>query len=690
MIIIASTNNSLNDFVPSDYCDQNNTICIDAITNIINYLDGSNDPCDDYYLHVCKRWESGKRVPPRFFKWDQYNELSKKVYREIISDFQVGIEHNSSVIRKMANFYQSCLSRSNGTYYYPETITSFLTTIGGWPLIGQSISEDYDWMEAMAKLFRNTDVENSFFLMGNFDYNSTNSYLLLEQTVKSLIWFPSDLNDESDYVNYIKKIISNINPQYLQNEEILREIETTATFCRRHMEILSDVTETEEHQIISIGELKSKTQLDFKKLVQFILKDIMIVTDNTKIMVRHIEYFIRLRELMFDYINQMRIIANYIGLVAAKQLQSDIQNRNHASSRKLYCQQRTFFYMPYAAGYLLANNTDRIAVMRDVALMTKEIKEVLETDVNQTSWISANSKASFINKLKKLKFFAIGPYWMTNINSVERYYRTIGDITSNNYMQNLIKLEKFRKFERFKIYSRQRHVDDGWRYVIFHPTPYYDKYLNALYIPVMSLKPPFYHVSYNEAMKFGSLGVRIAEGIMSAFDSENMYYDESGKNKTAIWKEDIEPVIYHDYIYCLINSIDNFTTPLMPYQIDVSRHKNTIFADTMGMIQAYKAFKRITARDNLIYYGPEQIKINYLKLFFMNYGFMKCEKITEVAPTLILLNVFTFLTEKHSLIGSIANSRDFFQLHQCYLFPNSEVFGKGKVRCNFWREVPSK
>lgn len=52
--------------------------CIQAASSILNAMDPSVDPCDDFYQYACGGWERQSPIPPGYQMWDRFQELSGK------------------------------------------------------------------------------------------------------------------------------------------------------------------------------------------------------------------------------------------------------------------------------------------------------------------------------------------------------------------------------------------------------------------------------------------------------------------------------------------------------------------------------------------------------------------------------------------------------------------------------------
>ncbi|GFR33659.1 endothelin-converting enzyme 1 [Trichonephila clavata] len=58
-----------------EYC--TTPACVTIAANVINFMDQSVDPCEDFYQYACGGWIKANPLPENERDWDRYEELTK-------------------------------------------------------------------------------------------------------------------------------------------------------------------------------------------------------------------------------------------------------------------------------------------------------------------------------------------------------------------------------------------------------------------------------------------------------------------------------------------------------------------------------------------------------------------------------------------------------------------------------------
>jgi len=52
--------------------------CVTAASTLLQALDDSVDPCDDFYQYACGGWIKANTIPPGESRWDTFGVLRRK------------------------------------------------------------------------------------------------------------------------------------------------------------------------------------------------------------------------------------------------------------------------------------------------------------------------------------------------------------------------------------------------------------------------------------------------------------------------------------------------------------------------------------------------------------------------------------------------------------------------------------
>ena len=112
-------------------------------SNILNYIDNSFDPCDDFFSYSCGNWLSANPLNGRRM-WGTLNELAVDNYKHI-SEYLTRPVQNSDpdAIKKSKYIYLACTDVQFIQKNYVKHLQDFIKNAGGWADIG--IFPDHGW-----------------------------------------------------------------------------------------------------------------------------------------------------------------------------------------------------------------------------------------------------------------------------------------------------------------------------------------------------------------------------------------------------------------------------------------------------------------------------------------------------------------------------------------------------------------
>ena len=130
---------------------QSNCITPDVCnSNILNYIDNSFDPCDDFFNYSCGNWLSANPLNGRS-QWDIFNELITDNYKHL-SDYLAKPIQNSDpdAIKKSKYIYSACTDAQFIQDNYVKHLQDFIKSAGGWADIGIPPDDEWDINDDLA------------------------------------------------------------------------------------------------------------------------------------------------------------------------------------------------------------------------------------------------------------------------------------------------------------------------------------------------------------------------------------------------------------------------------------------------------------------------------------------------------------------------------------------------------------
>ena len=126
----------------------------------------------------------------------------------------------------------------------------------------------------------------------------------------------------------------------------------------------------------------------------------------------------------------------------------------------------------------------------------------------------------------------------------------------------------------------------------WHMTPqmvnaYYNPGLNEIVFPAAILQPPFFDLTADDAVNYGSIGAVIGHEISHAFDDQGSKYDGDGNLKD--WWNDADRAAFRKQTAKLVKQFNSYA-PLEGKSVNGELTLGENIADLSGMSIAYKAY----------------------------------------------------------------------------------------------------
>lgn len=141
-------------------CDNHDNVCITpgcviAAAHILQRIDTSVDPCDDFYQFSCGTFMKNAIIPDEMADENMVNIINQKIQNQIralIAVEPVPSDLNSFKLAK--NFYKSCMDEKSIENRGIQPLIDLTKLYGGWPVIeGDKWNEDsWNWFDVLTKM----------------------------------------------------------------------------------------------------------------------------------------------------------------------------------------------------------------------------------------------------------------------------------------------------------------------------------------------------------------------------------------------------------------------------------------------------------------------------------------------------------------------------------------------------------
>lgn len=231
------------------------------------------------------------------------------------------------------------------------------------------------------------------------------------------------------------------------------------------------------------------------------------------------------------------------------------------------------------------------------------IKQNLDSYLKNNDWMEENTKKKALSKLNNMNI-KIGYNDM-----LYKDYNKLNISESNSYIENILNILEFNIQDILKtLYEKVN--KNKWSMNYYEINAYYSPNMNEIVFPAGVLQPPFFSLSQDMSINFGSIGVIIGHEITHGFDDQGSNFDEYGNLKN--WWSLSDKNEYENKINVIKNQYDQFVIENNNVNGKLTLGEN--IADIGGFILSYNGYKQYLLDTT------SKIDEEKLKQFFYSYA----------------------------------------------------------------------
>jgi len=295
--------------------------------------------------------------------------------------------------------------------------------------------------------------------------------------------------------------------------------------------------------------------------------------------------------------------------------------------------------------------------------MVKEIEQAMERDIDNLSWMSAETKKRAQEKLHAVaNKIGYPDKWRDYTNLI---------IARDDAMGNVLRARQF-EFHR-QLGKIGKPVDRGeWGMTPPTVNAYYNPQVNDINFPAGILQPPFFDPKADDAPNYGDMGATIGHELTHGFDDEGRQFDAQGNLRDWWTPEDGKQ--FEERASCISGQYSSYVA-VDDIKINGQLTMGENVADLGGLLLAYMAWqtqvhgKKLEPIDG---FTPEQ-------RFFIGYGQSWCAQ-TRDETKRIYVTIDPHSPDKYRANGVVSNMPEFQQAFQCK--PGSAMVREN--RCRVW------
>jgi len=694
----ATTNSLSND----DYCFTKG--CIQTAADLLDKLDETADPCDDFYQFACGSFIEETVIPDDRTRTSMFSILGDKLDVQVRGLLEGEIKASDPKPFQMAkSVFQSCMDKETIEAAGLEPLKAILKKLGGWPLLeGPAWNEEgYKWYEMNYKFRENgysvdylvdfsvtTDLKNSSWRI--LDLDQPGLGMAREYLMKGL-----DDPDVQAYQEYMQDVALLLGAD---KDTVINDIKETIKF---EIELAKISLPREERRdaskLYNPMKVSELTTLDpttpwLEYINTILTTDIVQVSGDEIIIVDVPNYITSFSQLLQT--TPKRVQANYLMWRAAAasmaymneaadkislKFSKKLTGKSEEPPRWRKCVGAASGSLANAVGSLYVTKYFNEDSKAEALMMVSEIRRQFERLLDEVDWMDEDTKRQARVKAQGMVEHIGYPSELLDQSKLEDLYAGL-ELSPNAYLGNALNMTVFGTNYAFSKLREKVNKTDWVR----HGRPavvnaFYSPLENSIQFPAGILQGIFFSSDRPKYMNYGAIGWVIGHEITHGFDDQGRQFDEEG-NLVDWWHPETK-MRYLKKAQCIISQYGNYTIKALDnMKLNGINTQGENIADNGGIKEAYRAYNSWVARNGA---EPRLPGLNYTprQLFWVSAANVWCAK---YRPKALKLRVLTGVhsPDQFRVQGPFSNMEDFSRDFNCPIGSNMNPPKENK--CQVW------
>ncbi|NXO55906.1 NEP protein, partial [Aramus guarauna] len=689
--------------------------CIKSAARILENMDTTAEPCNDFYQYACGGWLKRNVIPETSSRYSNFDILRDELEVVLKDVLDTPSSNDITAVQKAKTLYRSCINETTIDSRGGTPLISLLPNISDWPVATADWNSSYGaaWTAETAIAQLNSRYGKKVlinFFVGTDDKNSTAHIIHIDQPGLGL---PSRDYYEctgaykeacSAYVDFMISVAQliveerNISVKAIEISDQMRRV------MELEKEIANATTKSEDrndplllYNKMTLAQLQNNFSLEidrkvfnWSKFINDIMSTVQINVENTEhVIVYDPEYLIRLKSILNKY--TPRDLQNYMTwrfiMDLVNSLSRNYKDTRNAFRKALYGTTSETAVWRRCANYVngnMENAVGRLYVEEAFAGDSKQVVEEMIADIrdvfiktlDELTWMDAETKKKAEQKATAIRERIGYPdEIVTDDNKLNSEYQEL-NYKEEEYFENIIQNLVFTQKKRLKK-LREKVDKEEWISGAAVVNAFYSASRNQIVFPAGILQPPFFSASQPKSLNYGGIGMVIGHEITHGFDDNGRNFNENGD--LVDWWTEESARNFKELSQCMVYQYGNFSWDLASGQhLSGINTLGENIADNGGVRQAYKAYENFVKK-----HGKEKLlpglEMNHKQLFFLNFAQVWCGTYRpEYAVNSIKTDVHS--PGKFRVIGSLQNSPEFSEAFSC---SKSNYMDPAK-KCRVW------
>ncbi|KAL7648768.1 UNVERIFIED_CONTAM: hypothetical protein RMT77_000675 [Armadillidium vulgare] len=691
--------------------DHNDMILNAQAERMLQVMNSSVDPCENFYEYACGRWSEVYPLEDKALDntFDRLREGLDEVLKQLLEEPITSEDSRSTIIAK--TLYKGCMDEEKIESLGVTPLKTLLSQLGGWPVLeGEAWNEEgFDWVELMAKLRKyNNDILLSEWVGADVT-NSSNHIIQLDQPILGLPgreYFMS-AGDQDYRMAYMELMLKTCELLGVSPEKALQDMINVLQFEKQLAKILTPAEERRNlsavHRRLTIKQLQEEIpQIDWFKYFHIIMSPSLSPpsltssessapskeTEERHVIVFAMKYIRKLVTLIQE--TSKRTVSNYLmwrfvknrmnnlGKASQDAKQDFIQilfGSKSQPERWLTCVSYVNGNLGYVLGSLFVKKYYPQTSKKDSEKMIELIRESFVETIYDATWMDETTRNTAIKKVDAMVRNVGYPEYILNNTYMDYIYSQL-DFNESDHFWNVIKMLQFHALSTHDLLSKPVSRIE-WTTTPAVVNAYYSRSKNMIMFPAGILQPPFYHPAFPRCLNFGGIGVVIGHEISHGFDDNGRQFDEFGNLQQ--WWTDEDVSHFYDRATCMLDQYSNYKVTSTGLKINAVNTLGENIADNAGLKIAYKAYQKWKLLNGGETIHLPKFNLTHNQFFFLNFGQIWCE-VNSPEAMLTKIRVGQHSPNKYRVIGTLSNSKEFSEAFNC---PEKSTMNP-KEKCQVW------
>lgn len=663
--------------------------CIYTASEVIQALDETKDPCDDFYEFACGGWLRNNPIPEGKSTWGIFSKIELQNQLIIRSALEkVNTTNKSEAEYKARVYYDACIDTNETIEKLAEKpLIAVIKKLGGWHILPSTMVKQQKW--DFQKLVQ--DVQNSYNLGGLFnwavsedDRNSSKHVIVLDQGGLNLPTRDNYLNKTAHkkvldaYLDFMTRICvllgANKSEARAQMSKVI-QFETD----------LANITTPSEDRRDEEGMYNPYTIRQWQKEVSFLnwtqfFNDAFklvnrTIPDTQRIVVYAPDYFKNLTRIIQKYNKteeDQRTITSYMMWQVSRSLSTYLSKPFRDATKILrkalfgsegteeswrYCVTDTNNAIGFAVGAMFVREVFHGEAKTQGEIMIDNIRNAFKENLRNLDWMDSETRKAAETKADAITDMIGFPDYILHKDELNKQYEELV-VKPNEYFENNIAYNMYSlKNDLLKL---DKPVNKSkWGMTPSTVNAYYTPTKNQIVFPAGILQLPFYDGDNPKCVNYGAMGVVMGHELTHAFDDQGREYDRFGNLNQ--WWNDATIAKFKKRAECIREQYSKYT--MDGHHLNGKQTLGENIADNGGLKASFHAYLDYTKKASVNLTLPG-LKYNDRQLFFISFAQVWCSAMTKES-TKMQIEKDDHTVAKYRVIGPIANLKEFSDEFHC-------------------------